>query len=352
MKLHLGHLLGLSAISLASCAAFFSVFGLSQLFAGASIAVIIMASTLELSKLVIASYLHAYWNTISKVMKIYFTIGVIILVLITSAGIYGFLSNAFQKTANNLELFDGETLKIQSKLDQYSLKLTNNEKAVDLKYKRINQLTDLRTSQEARLSQQNSRNNRLEITNSNKEIEKLNSEIDKINAENSIIGDSISKFKADIIEVKGENITAGEVGPLKYMSELSGKPMNVIVNYFILLLVFVFDPLAVCLVIATISVFNIKKNNITKDPSLNETYNEDVTEEVNSINEGVNDAVNESPNDAVNESPNEVIKEQLKSPRQPIKIENIKEIKDLRNRGFSMNVPKNNVIFNRNGRIK
>ena len=83
MKLHLGHLLGFSAISLAGCAAFFSVFGLSQLFAGASLAVIIMASTLELSKLVIASYLHSYWNRISKAMKIYFTSGVIILVLIT-----------------------------------------------------------------------------------------------------------------------------------------------------------------------------------------------------------------------------------------------------------------------------
>ena len=93
---HFKNYVGLSALLIAGSAAFFSVFGLSKLFAGATISVIIMAGSLEFGKIIGASFLYRYWNKIHNWLKIYMTIGVITLVGITSAGIFGYLSNAYQ----------------------------------------------------------------------------------------------------------------------------------------------------------------------------------------------------------------------------------------------------------------
>ena len=84
-------IIALSALSVSVSAAFYSVTGLSKLFAGASTEVLIMASSLEISKLVIASLLYQYWDSINKVLRTYLAIACVILILITSAGIYGFL---------------------------------------------------------------------------------------------------------------------------------------------------------------------------------------------------------------------------------------------------------------------
>ena len=93
-------LIAFSALSVSASAAFYSVSGLSKLFAGASLEVIIMASSLEIAKLVIASLLYQYWDSINKVLRVYLTIAAGVLILLTSAGIYGFLSAAYQETAN------------------------------------------------------------------------------------------------------------------------------------------------------------------------------------------------------------------------------------------------------------
>ena len=95
-------LIGFSALSVSGSAAFYSVFGLSKLFAGASTEVIIMAGSLEIAKLVTASLLYQYWGTINKILRTYLTIATVILIIITSMGIYGFLSAAYQETFNQL----------------------------------------------------------------------------------------------------------------------------------------------------------------------------------------------------------------------------------------------------------
>ena len=89
-------LIALSALSVSASAAFYSVSGLSKLFAGASFEVIIMAGSLEVAKLVIASLLYQYWSTLNKYLRTYLTVAAVVLVLITSMGIYGFLSAAYQ----------------------------------------------------------------------------------------------------------------------------------------------------------------------------------------------------------------------------------------------------------------
>ena len=102
-------LLGLSALFIAAAAAYFSVTGLSKLFAGASLAVILMASSLEFGKLISASFLYVYWNRINKILRTYLLIGVCVLIIITSAGIYGFLTSAYQSTADKLSIIEKQT---------------------------------------------------------------------------------------------------------------------------------------------------------------------------------------------------------------------------------------------------
>ncbi len=88
-------LIALSALSVSASAAFYSITGLSKLFVGASFAVTVMATSLEVAKLVIASYLYQYWNKTKVLLKVYLTLATFVLILITSAGIYGFLSSAY-----------------------------------------------------------------------------------------------------------------------------------------------------------------------------------------------------------------------------------------------------------------
>ena len=108
-------LLGLSALFVAFNAAFFSVSGLSKLFAGASFSVIIMASSLELAKLITAGYLYNYWERINKSFRIYLSIAVVILILITSLGIYGFLTSAFQDTFNQYSIKEKQLAFLEQK---------------------------------------------------------------------------------------------------------------------------------------------------------------------------------------------------------------------------------------------
>ena len=96
-------IIALSALSVSASAAFYSVFGLAHLFAGASTQVIIMAGALEVAKLVVASLLYQYWDTINKFLRFYFVLAVFILMVITSGGIYGYLSGAYAETATQSE---------------------------------------------------------------------------------------------------------------------------------------------------------------------------------------------------------------------------------------------------------
>ncbi len=290
-NIHIGHFLGLAALVLAIAAAFFSVTGLSQLFAGASLAVIIMASALEFSKIFVASFLHNYWNEITKALKTYLVIALIVLVTITSAGIYGFLSSAYQATANGLEIQNNQIGLVDTKIDLYQNKISDNKSIINSKLERYNKLADLRDKQEVRLDSMiskryfsNANKTREEISIANTEMSNLQSEIDVINNNNTSLNDSISKLELSKLEMKSNSEISGEVGPLIYLSELTGVPMDSIINIMILVLIFVFDPLAISLVIATNWIFK-KKNTPKPSPS------EDVQTEpdVNEIE--VNDAV-------------------------------------------------------------
>jgi hypothetical protein len=288
------------ALAVAGCAAYFSVWGLSQLFAGASFAVILMASVLEMGKLVVTTALHTYWDKFAKPLRAYLAVSVVILMIITSAGIYGFLSNAYQKTANKLEIHEGEVSVLDSKKAIFQKSIDDNQKIIDSKSKRLDQLSGLRTTQETRIDGSKSNRDRNsvrgDIASANSEIQKLSTEIDNLNTKNAILSDSIGKYNVMVLEKKSTSDVAGEVGPLKYISELTGVSMAKVVNYMILLLIFVFDPLAIALVLATNKAFDLAGENTPLEPKKDSTKEvlEEILEELKHEHE-VEESVVEEP---------------------------------------------------------
>ena len=240
-------LIALSALSISASAAFYSVTGLSMLFAGASTAVLIMASSLEVSKLVIASLLYQYWNTINKALRVYLTVATVILILLTSAGIYGYLSAAYQDTATKSTIVDQKIAALETKKKLY-------EQTRDNILKEKQSLTELRgTLSKGSTTQYTDKKGNLVVKSNNasfKQMETANKSDEKLSAKLDITNDSIFSLENKILEVKTTSEASNELGPLKYISGLTGKPMDEIINWFLFVIIFVFDPLAISLVIA------------------------------------------------------------------------------------------------------
>jgi hypothetical protein len=228
-------LVSLAAITIAGTAAYFSVTGLGVLFAGASVSVMIMAGSLEFAKLVTATYLKQSWKTIKGINKWYLTIAVAVLMLITSAGIFGYLSNAFQQ--QNLKLDQ-----VQREISVWDTKIkTNNDQITFLN----TQLTNLQQNQ-GKLLENGKVNNRLlsSVDNRDKQTAKISNKI-------SALQDSIVSYNNQINEIKNKNIDIEkEVGGFRFVAEAFNVPLKTVVKFFIILIVVVFDPLAIALVIA------------------------------------------------------------------------------------------------------
>jgi len=248
-------MIAFSALSVSASAAFYSVYGLSKLFAGAQVEVIIMAGSLEVAKLVIASLLYQYWDTINKILRTYLTIAAVILVLITSMGIYGFLSAAYQETYANLlvnenkiefldeksKFYEDDLQRYDKELEQISnnISILSNAKASSIQVRDTTVSGGVRSTistAELRLSQA-----RIEVEEENRKA---------VQVKRQIAADSLQSIKLDILTLNNDSETVGELGPLKYLSGLTSTPMDVIINVLLLVIIFVFDPLAIALVVA------------------------------------------------------------------------------------------------------
>jgi len=240
-------LIAFSALSVSASAAFYSVSGLSKLFAGASLEVIIMASSLEIAKLVIASLLYQYWDSINKALRVYLTIAAGVLILITSAGIYGFLSAAYQETANKENIVTQQITALETKKALYEE--TRDNLLADRKLN--NELRG--TLSKGSTTQYTDKNGNLVVRTNNSAIRNLEStakENEKLASKLDVVNDSIFALETQILETRVNSEAASELGPLKYLSELTGVEMNRIINWLLLVIIFVFDPLAIALVIA------------------------------------------------------------------------------------------------------
>ena len=259
-------LIAFSALSVSASAAFYSVFGLSKLFAGASTQVIIMAGSLEFAKLVVASLLYQYWNEINKALKIYLSIAVFILMVITSGGIYGFLSGAYQETATKSEFLDKSLAVLQVKQNRFE---DNKNDLMIEKSQLNNTINELRTSlsNPAQVQYIDRESGQLITTTSSstrkalqKELESTILDRNNINLKLESVQDSIMRLDTDLLNLEMDNEEQRELGPLKYLSDMTNTPMDKVVNWFLLLIVFVFDPLAIALVVTANFAFNTMKS--------------------------------------------------------------------------------------------
>ena len=237
------NLVGISALLIAFSAAFFSVFGLSKLFAGAELSVIIMASSLEFGKLVAASFLYRYWDKINLLQKFYMTFATVILIIITSAGIFGFLSNAYQgatvefeKESTNL-IFKEDRLKqleedkqyLKEELDQAIAELPDNYRTARRKLR-----------------------------------EDYQPQISEINKQMIVLKGEIGELKTALVE------TGVDVGPVIYLARTFQTDIDTVVKFFIFILIFVFDPMAVMFVISYNVALEDRKKYLSDNPEISD----------------------------------------------------------------------------------
>ena len=227
--------MGLSALLVAGCAAYFSVTGLGVLFAGASVSVMVMAGSLEFAKLVAATYLKQKWDEIRGFNKWYLVSAVALLMIITSAGIFGYLSNAFQAQSLQLQRVDREISVHQTKIDQNATQITQLS----------TQITEFNTNQ-GKILDGGKVNSRLirSIDDRDKQIAKINDKISILQAQNAIETEKINEIKILNLDLEKE------VGGFRFVAEAFGVELKNVVKYFILSIVIVFDPLALALIIA------------------------------------------------------------------------------------------------------
>ena len=248
-------IIAFSALSVSASAAFYSVSGLSKLFAGASFEVIIMAGSLEVAKLIIASLLYQYWSTINKLLKIYLSIATIILVLITSMGIYGFLSAAYQDTYRQLTIKENQVSFLDQKKQFYEKDVIRYDQELERISNNISTLSNAKVSniqvQDTSVSsgfRQTISTTELRLSQKRIEVEEENRQ--KVQTKREVAADSLQKYQFEILDLENNAGVAGELGPLQYLSGLTGIPMDKIINILLLTIIFVFDPLAISLVIA------------------------------------------------------------------------------------------------------
>ena len=248
-------LIGFSALSVSASAAFYSVSGLSKLFAGASFEVIIMAGSLEFAKLVTASLLYQYWDSINKVLRTYLSIATIILVLITSMGIYGFLSAAYQETYSKLSTIENQKSFIQKKADFYQNDVNRYDTEIERISSNISTLSNAKAStiqvRDTSVSggfRQTISTTELRMAQNRINIEEENRKLAQ--SKRTVASDSLQKFQLQVLKLDNNTEVAGELGPLQYLSSLTGYPMDKIINVLLLIIIFVFDPLAISLVVA------------------------------------------------------------------------------------------------------
>ena len=266
----LPYLVAISALSVSLSAAFYSVTGLSKMFAGASTQVMVMAGSLEIAKLIIASLLYQYWDKLGALLKIYLTIAVGILMLITSGGIYGYLSSAYSETSTKLEVmgknvavYDLKRERFQNQLNDVTVeKQSLNESILELT-KGLSNNTIQYKDDEGNIITTTSSSTRRVLT---KQLDDAKQQRDKLSIREEVLTDSVTKIDLLKLDLETNTDIASEVGPLKYIAGITGKSMDQVVNWFIIALMLVFDPLAIALVISANVVFSKPKDNTPPKP--------------------------------------------------------------------------------------
>lgn len=241
------HLIWLSAVVIAVCAALFSVTGIATLFAGSFITVAIMASAMELGKLVAASYLYRYWLLTPKALKAYLMTGVVVLMLITSLGIYAYLTAAYAKVAanparilNEISFMDTRQQSLNSSIERYQ----RDMQSIDDRRIRVEGRLDSTLVGSTNLNQRSAwASSQAQLNDLDNQRKNLETQLESAVTER----DSLESQKA---QNRAELNQDSKIGTFVYVAEMLGIGLDDVVKYFTLIIVFVFDPLAVSLILA------------------------------------------------------------------------------------------------------
>ena len=262
------------AVGLSFTAAYYSVLGLSILFASVAIPVMVMGSFLEISKIAIATYLHDQWKKTYTGLKIYLTAALVILSFITSLGIYGLLTTGFQENIAKLNISDKQIANVEVKKERFEeikTELTTEKSTLDKDISQLrNALSTNTTTQsiDRKTGQVTTKANTGNRKAFEAQLKEAQTRRDNISSKIDALNDSITNLDVQVLNMETETELGNELGAVKYVSELTGSDVKDVANWFILLIIFVFDPLAIVLVIATNQAFNnLKpKTNIYGEP--------------------------------------------------------------------------------------
>ena len=244
-------IVGLTALLIAVCAAAFSVYGIATLFAGFFLYVAFMMGALEFGKLVATTYLYRYWGKMGSFLKTYLTLSVFILMVITSLGIFGFLSSAYQKSSLEYGLTQNRIQMVENQKLYHFDTITNAAT-------RITILNDVRRTQEDRLS---SAQTNIFLTRNPIQLQQLqqqtteainsaNEEIREKNTEIRSERDAIQKLEEQISQLKIGAADKKDIQTLKYVADQLNWELDKVAFWFMIAIIFVFDPLAIALILA------------------------------------------------------------------------------------------------------
>lgn len=341
-ELSLSTLIGVT-LFLAGISAYLSVFGLSKLFIGGASLLIVGFAALEFIKIIVVSLLNQFWKKFPFLLKLYLLFSIFILMAITSMGIYGYLSSAYTATSLKLTKNEGQIELLEKKDTLFKQEKARYDEIIKAKTERIKTLSKLNISQETRIDSMYNKGlyynaNRIEniTAKTTDNITDLNLDIDELNKKSNSIDDSIIKYEMKILELENNDI-ATDIGPLKYVAESFGLPMDTIVKYLILLFLIVFDPLAIALTIAINILIRKKNENNTPDKDKEEIPNKKtIFSRFNTIKDRIKNKKTE--NISVNESKN--IEEDFKIHKFPIdKSETQFEISEVQNDSLDRDIP-------------
>ena len=280
----LKNLIWFCAIGLATFSGYYSVSGISKLFSGGSWSIIGMAAMLEFAKLVVITFLHDHYKDLKMSFKLYLTSAASVLMIITSVGVYGYLTNSYQETAKHIYENQNTMTLLDQKKNIFNEQKSKIDTLVKQKTDRINSYDKLRLSQENALNSQitqkgSTRGLQKNIQSVDKSTQTLNDEISQLNQKSINLSDSVALIEQEKLSLSNSTFTS-ELGSLLYLSRITGLSIDMVVNWFILILVVVFDPLAVSLVIAANHLAK-KDNDLVKQDEL----------EINAVESQITDAV-------------------------------------------------------------
>lgn len=244
-------LLGITAIVIALVAAFFSVYGIATLFAGAFILTTIMASSLEVGKLVAVTFLYRYWHKTQGFLKTYLSIATLVLMLVTSLGIFGYLSAAYQKSAIEFKASQEKIVMIEDQKTYLNDKITQSKI-------RVQTLNDMRRIQESRLSETLTNayltRNPIQLKQIQEQtVDMVKSADESIKAEQDKIQNTMEEIHTidqQVNDMKFASAGTKDIRTFQFVADQFGTTLDKVAKWFIFTIIFVFDPLAIALILA------------------------------------------------------------------------------------------------------